>query len=72
MILMCVAFHVAAWLLVFAAVLQLVLAASTGEPNANLRTFGRSVGRYFSQIAAFVTFSTEETPFPFSNWPAGD
>jgi len=37
-----------------------------------LKAFGKSAGRYLGQIAAFVSFDTEEAPFPFSDWPAAD
>ena len=70
MLLMCVAFHVAAWVLVLTALLQLVLAAVASGSNERLRGFGREVGRYLAQIAAFVSFATEEVPFPFSDWPS--
>jgi hypothetical protein len=29
-------------------------------------------GRYLGQIAAFVSFSTETLPFPFSDWPSSE
>lgn len=70
MLLMCVAFQLAVWLLVVVAVLQLVLAAATDGPNDRLRSLGGSIGRYLRQIADFVTFGTEQVPFPFSDWPA--
>ena len=69
MLLMCLAFQIAAWVLIIAAVLQLCFAAFSGEPNPRLQSLGRSVGRYLGQIAAFVSFSTETLPFPFTDWP---
>ena len=69
MLLMCLAFQIAAWVLIIAAVLQLCFAAFSDEPNPRLQSLGRSVGRYLGQIAAFVTFSTETLPFPFTDWP---
>lgn len=72
MLLMCVAFQLATWVLVAVALLQLIFAIFTDEPNARLQIFGRSVARYLAQIGAFVSFATEATPFPFSDWPAGD
>jgi hypothetical protein len=70
MLLMCLAFQLAAWVLIAIALLQLGFAAFTDEPNARLQGLGRSVGRYLGQIAAFVSFSTEAAPFPFSDWPS--
>jgi hypothetical protein len=70
MLLMAVAFQLAAWVLVCVAVLQLVLAAVGDSSNDRLRGFGRTLGRYLGQIADFVTFGTEDVPFPFSDWPS--
>jgi len=70
MLLMCVAFQIAAWVLVVTALVQLLLAAATDGPHERLRALGAGLGRYLRQIAAFVTFSTDELPFPFSDWPA--
>ncbi len=72
MILLAAAFQLAASVLLFVAVVQLVLAAATDAPNARLQQFGRSLGRYLAQLAEFETFGSETLPFPFSNWPSGE
>ena len=72
MVLMAAAFQLAASVLLFLCVLQLVLAAATSAPNQRLQQLGRSLGRYLLQIAAFESFGSEELPFPFSPWPAGN
>ena len=46
-----------------------VLALVSDGPNARLVGFGQSLGRYLAQITNFVSFATEEVPFPFSAWP---
>ncbi|OGA95613.1 MAG: lipase [Burkholderiales bacterium RIFCSPHIGHO2_12_FULL_61_11] len=69
MVLLAAAFQLAASVLFFVAVLQLLLAVATGAPNARLRIFGRSLGRYLAQIADFESFGNETLPFPFSEWP---
>jgi Domain of unknown function (DUF4389) len=69
MLLMCIAFYLAAWVLVAVALLQLGFAIFTDAPNPRLQGFGRNVGRYLAQIAAFVSFASEALPFPFSDWP---
>ena len=70
MLLMVVAFHLAATVLACVAVLQLVLLLATGAPNDRLRALGAGVGRYLAQIADFASWATEDAPFPFSEWPA--
>ena len=72
MILMALAYQLGGTLLFFIAFIQFVLALLSDAPNLRLMAFGRSLGRYQSQIASFVSFATEEPPFPFTDWPSGD
>ncbi len=71
MLLMAVAFHMSGMLLALGAIVQFVLALLSDGPNARLRAFGRSLGLYLGQIADFVSFATEDVPFPFGDWPSG-
>lgn len=71
MILLAAAFQLAASVLLFVAILQLILAA-TSAPNARLQELGRSLGRYLAHIAEFESFASEALPFPFSAWPPGN
>lgn len=43
----------------------------TGETNPRLIDFGRSLSTYIYQILRFVSFNSEERPYPFSDWPSG-
>ena len=72
MILMALAYQLASTLLACVAVIQFMLAALSDAPNSRLMAFGRSLGRYQGQIANFVSFATEDPPFPFTDWPPGD
>jgi hypothetical protein len=71
MLAMAAAFQLAATVLACVAVLQLILSAAEGQPNARLARVGRGLGRYLAQIARFVCFTSEQAPFPFSDWPDG-
>ncbi len=51
---------------------QFLITLLSDTPNARLASFGRSLGNYLRQIAAFLTFAAEEIPFPFSEWPSGE
>jgi Domain of unknown function (DUF4389) len=66
---MAFAFQITASLLGLVAVVQFVLALVSDAPNPRLGDFGQALGRYLRQIADFVSFGTEDTPFPFSDWP---
>lgn len=72
MIFMAMAFHLAATLLGVLAVVQLVLSIVAGGPNERLQRFSRGLGRYFRQLTDFLSFASEEAPFPFSDWPSAD
>ena len=48
---------------------QLALALFTKKPNENLTSLGASLGTYLNQIVEFITFSSEEKPYPFGPWP---
>ena len=71
MILMAMAFQLAATLLGLLAVVQFVLALMGNTPNHRLSGFGQALGRYLRQIADFVSFGSEDAPFPFADWPSG-
>lgn len=72
MILMTLAFHLSITILGVLALVQLVLAIIAGGPNQRLSQFGRSLGRYFRELAEFLIFAREEAPFPFNDWPSAD
>ena len=71
MILMALAYQLAGSLLFFVAMIQFVVVLINDTPNARLMSFGRSLGRYQGQVANFVSFASEELPFPFTDWPSG-
>jgi hypothetical protein len=48
---------------------QFLASLFTGQPNDQLIRFGRNLARYIQQIIVFMTFATEEKPFPFTPWP---
>lgn len=70
MLLLAAAFQLAASVLLFVALVQVVLAVGTGQANPRLKDFGLALGRYLARIAEFESFASEELPFPFSQWPA--
>ncbi len=51
-------------------VLQFLFSLFTGSDNQKLRDFGRSLSTYIHQSLKFLTYNSEEKPFPFSDWPS--
>jgi hypothetical protein len=71
MLLFGVAFQVSEALVFAVIVVQFLFKLLGGEPNARLAAFGRDLGIYFDQLVAFLTFDTEDMPFPLAPWPDG-
>lgn len=71
MLLMAIGFNVCVTVLCVVTVAQFVIVLLIGAPNAQLASFGRSMGSYLRQIAVFLAFATEAMPFPFGEWPGG-
>ena len=68
-ILFCIIFSFMDLLLTFMALLQSVIAVVSGKPNEAIKDFGARLGIYLKQIAEFVSFDSDDMPFPFSDWP---
>ncbi len=57
------------WLVV---IFQFLTKLITTELNEQLLDFSDSLTKYVSQILLYITFKSEERPFPFSPWPSDD
>ena len=53
-------------------VVQFALVLVTGSDNENLRNLGQGLGKWIYQAFMFLTFNSEEKPFPFDEWPTID
>jgi len=69
MVLFAFILYVAKFVLLAVAVLQIIAALFTGEPNARLTRFGESLSQFIYQIARFLTYNSDDMPFPFADWP---
>ncbi|MBL1141827.1 MAG: DUF4389 domain-containing protein [Proteobacteria bacterium] len=57
------------WLVV---IFQFLMKLITTELNEQLLDFSDSLNKYVSQILLYITFKSEERPFPFSPWPGSE
>lgn len=62
------ALYLIIWLLV---VFQFVLKVVTGSLNAQLLAFSDGLTRYAYQVLRYITFQSEDRPWPFAPWPDG-
>lgn len=51
------------------AVLQSFLVLLAGAPNDHLRRMGGAIAVWTLQTMRFLTFSSDDKPFPFQDWP---
>ncbi len=70
MLLIGFAFQVCGTILCVVTFIQFVIMLASNTPNVRLVSFGRSLGNYLRQIVSFLTFATDDIPFPFSEWPS--
>lgn len=50
-------------------VIQFLFTVFTGRANDNLKNFGAALSRYIYQCLLFVTYNSDDKPFPFDDWP---
>ena len=54
---------------IFLGALQFVVILIRGEANGELKKFSRNLIRFVWQCLAYVTFNSDEKPFPLSRFP---
>lgn len=69
MLVLMLAFYGVAIMLCMVALTQCLLVLFSKAPNPRLASFGGSLALYFRQLVEFLTFASDELPFPFNDWP---
>ena len=69
MLLFAVIIFITRFLLAAIVVFQFLHVLVTAKPMPRLVGFGESLGRFIYQIVRYLTFDTEDRPFPFADWP---
>ena len=72
MLLFAVILYFASVIVSVVVVLQFIFALLTGGDNENLRKFGASLSSYIYQSLQFLTYASDDKPFPFADWPEGE
>lgn len=72
MVLFAIILGVASYVIAALVLLQFVWALVTGEGNDKLREFGSSLSQYIYQMLRFLTYNSEDKPFPFADWPESE
>ena len=68
MLVLALCFGIAEFLIAIVAIAQFLTTLFTGDVNKNLMGFGRDLSNYVFNISKYMTYNTEDRPFPFSEW----
>ena len=71
MILFAVIFNIVEFVIAVVAVVQFLSRLFTGKVNQQLQGLGHGVGAYVNEITQFLTYHTDDKPYPFAPWPKG-
>lgn len=56
----------------FIALLQFIFTLFKGEPNERMLHFGDSVSQFVYQMMCYLTYTSQDKPFPFNEWPVSN
>ena len=48
---------------------QFIVTLLTSVPNDRLKPFSRHLALYIYDVLRFLSYNSEEKPYPFSDWP---
>lgn len=51
------------------ALIQFIWVLVNGESNEGLTEFGASLAEWMAQNAKYLSYATEEKPYPWAEWP---
>lgn len=69
MILFGILFKVAEIVMWVTVLFQALMTLVSGVPNEQARRFGQSLSLYVYEIWRFLTYNSEQKPFPMGEWP---
>jgi len=69
MLLFAIIFNIVEILIAAVVVFQVLLSLIIGRRNERALQFGAQLGMYAYQILQYLTYNSDEAPFPFADWP---
>jgi hypothetical protein len=69
MVLFILILSVVSYLMVALIILQFFWALFAGEGNSKLKDFGNSASLFIFKVLQFLTYNSDDKPFPFADWP---
>jgi len=71
-ILFAIVYNIAAGLVAAVVIFQFLSTLLTGNNNVQLLRFGRQLSDFVRQLLMFVTYNSDDKPFPFGSWPSSE
>ena len=71
MVLFAVIFNIVEFVVTVVVVIQFLFKLFAGRPNENLSALGQALASYVYGIIAYLTFHSDDMPYPFAPWPTG-
>ncbi len=68
MVIFVIIFNIVELLIAALVIFQVLVLLFTGEKNRRLLGFGSMLSLYAYRMLQFLTFNSEEKPFPFADW----
>lgn len=62
-------YYIGIYVVIFTIIIQFGFVLIAGKYHEPLLTFGESLSTYIHQLMRYLTYNTDEKPFPFNNWP---
>jgi energy-coupling factor transporter transmembrane protein EcfT len=62
-------FYVAVHVLIIVILFQFCVTLLAGKLNERLLPIGQSLSMYIYQILLYISYNSDEKPFPFASWP---
>ncbi len=69
LILYAIIFRVASIVLFAITIIQFLKALLTGSPFDRIQSFGGALAEYNKQLVAYLSYQSDEKPFPVGPWP---
>ena len=70
-ILFAISMQISGVILTLTVIVQFLTQLLTGRPNEQVSKFGQNLASFVYQTIRFLTFASDEMPWPFSPWPDG-
>lgn len=72
MILFAIIYSIAEMVIGAVVIIQFFIVLFSGQTNERLLRFGKELSRFIYQVFMYLTYNSEEKPFPFADWPSDD